>query len=788
MIKYNPQKIEKKWQKYWQDNNFYQAKDDSKKPKKYILVEFPYPSGTGLHIGHVRSYVAGDVTSRYFRSKGFEVMYPYGWDAFGLPAENYAIKMGIQPEVTTEKNIQNIIKQVRSWGLSFDWSREVNTTDPDYYKWTQWLFLQFFKAGLAYEATAPINWCPKDKTGLANEEVVNGLCDRCGTPVERRDMRQWYLKITAYAQKLIDGLEDLDWPEAVKLQQINWIGRSEGAEIQFALESGDLKEKVAVFTTRPDTLFGATYLVLAPEHSIVELFKNQISNWSEVQTYITEAKNKTDLQRSSLEKEKTGVELKGVFAINPANGEKISVWIADYVLNTYGTGAIMAVPGHDERDKQFADKFKLPIIEVVEKSDRLKNSGEFNGLEIKKAKLEITKKFGKSKVQYKLRDWLFSRQRYWGEPIPLIHCNECGIVPVPDKDLPVTLPKVKKYEPTGTGESPLAAIDEWVKVECPKCGGPGLRETNTMPQWAGSSWYYLRYTDPKNDKEFASIDKQKYWLPVDLYFGGMEHTTLHLLYSRFWNQFLYDQGLVPVSEPYKRRQPHGIVLGPDGEKMSKSKGNVINPDDVVKEFGADTLRMFELFMGPHEQVVSWNDKGTIGVYRFLQRVWTFVNLAVEKKISQSSDRAEAEINKLIRRIGDDIEGIKFNTAVSGFMEFVNAVSDEDVNVDLIKKFLIVLSPLAPHISEELWEVSGAKGSVNEQTWPEYDESKLQSETVQFVLQVNGKFRGNIDLPKDTSQDQVERLALEISTVQNALDGKKPKKVIFVANKIINFVI
>ncbi len=784
-MKYNPSKIEKKWQKIWQTKKAYVAKDFSKKPKKFVLVEFPYPSGAGLHAGHLRPYTAADITARYARACGFETMFPIGWDAFGLPAENYAIKMGVHPEKITAQNIKNFKRQVNSLGLSFDWSREINSTDPNYYKWTQWLFLQFYKAGLAYEAESMINWCPKDKTGLANEEVIDGKCDRCGTVVEKKMMRQWYLKITEYAQKLIDGLEDLDWPEQVKSQQENWIGRSEGAEIEFQIAGGN--GKVKVFTTRPDTLFGATYLVLAPEHPMVNALQDKIQNWSEVQTYAAEAMNKTDLQRSALEKDKTGAELKGVFAINPATGKQIPVWIADYVLNTYGTGAIMAVPAHDERDKQFAQKFNLPIKEVVDEKNRLVNSGNYNGLSMEEARKRITKEYGKLKVQYKLRDWVFSRQRYWGEPIPLIHCVNCGIVVVPDKDLPVKLPKVQKYEPTGTGESPLAAVEKWVNVKCPQCKGPAKRETNTMPQWAGSSWYFMRYADPKNAKKFADPKKMKYWMPVDVYFGGMEHTTLHLLYSRFWNLFLHDQGLVPVKEPYKRRQPHGIILGPDGEKMSKSKGNIVNPDEFISKYGADSSRMFIMFLGPHEQMVAWNDNGMIGVNRFLQRVWYFVNENANNK-NKDSEKAELEINKLIKRVQESIEETKYNTAVSSFMEFMNAIEKESVSKKTIQKFLITLAPFAPHIAEELWTATGGKGLVVAQKWPEYDESKTVSNVVTFVVQVNGKFRGNMELAKGAKQDVVQREAEKVESVQKALSGVQIKKVIFVPDRLINFVV
>ncbi|MHB8871380.1 MAG: leucine--tRNA ligase [Candidatus Doudnabacteria bacterium] len=960
-MKYSPGKIEKKWQRFWSLKKVYFSKNFSKKPKKYILVEFPYPSGAGLHTGHLRSYVAADVTSRFLRSQGNEVMFPLGWDAFGLPAENYAIKMGVQPQISTAQNIKNFKKQINSLGLSFDWSREVNTTDPEYYKWTQWLFLQFFKQDLAYEATSLINWCPKDKTGLANEEVVEGKCERCGTPVEKKEMRQWYLRITKYAQKLIDGLESLDWPEPVKLQQENWIGRSEGADIEFEIanksvknivllygRSGDstvfpwlknelekkgfnveipellnpgqpndleqaeyvkkhcqldestvvvghsfggivalrlleqgirlnrvvllstpfsgqfldgverrsvtlaaqrgfdfkkikrncsaftllydtqdtvvpisegerfakelstsiLKKKsekphfdgekepevlsavlqnIKVFTTRPDTIFGSTYLVLAPEHPLLSELQKSIKNLDEVQRYIHEAKNKTDLQRSALEKEKTGVELKGVSAINPATKELIPVWIADYVMISYGTGAIMAVPSHDVRDEQFAKKYKLPMRIVVNEKGKLISSGEFDNLDWQDAKKRITQKFGTSKIQYKLRDWVFSRQRYWGEPIPLIHCPDCGIVPVLEKDLPVKLPKVKKYEPTGTGESPLAAIESWVNVKCPKCGGKAKRETNTMPQWAGSSWYYLRYADPRNKKRFADLKSLKYWLPIDIYFGGMEHTTLHLLYSRFWNQFLFDQGLVPVSEPYKRRQPHGIILGEDGEKMSKSRGNVANPDAIIKQYGADTLRMFELFLGPHEQTISWNEKGVVGVYRFLQRSWSLVEENASSK-NKDSEKTEFEINKLIKRVEDAINDMKFNTAVSSFMEFINAVSEENISKETLKKFAVCLAPFAPHVSEEFWKMLGGKGSVTIQKWPVYDKDKLVSQISEYVIQVNGKFRGNLTIARGSAEEKVKEEALKIDTVTNAIAKAKIRKIVFVPDRLINFVV
>ena len=790
--KYNPAQIEKKWQRAWaKQPALYRASDTSKKPKKYVLVEFPYPSGAGLHVGHLRGYSAADVTARYYRAKDFNVMLPIGWDAFGLPAENYAIKMGVAPRITTAKNIAAFKKQLHALGISFDWSREINTTDPEYYKWTQWLFLQFYKAGLAYEATAPINWCPVDKTGLANEEVINGRCDRCGAQVEQRSIRQWFLRITKYAQKLIDGLENLDWPEAVKTQQINWIGRSEGAELNFEIQNdqGSLKKSVTVFTTRPDTLYGATYLVLAPEHPLVKDFQSAITNYEKAGAYAKEASNKTDILRTDLEKDKTGVQLKGLHAVNPATGTKIPVWIADYVLGSYGTGAIMAVPAHDERDKQFAEKFNLPIIEVVDKNGNLINSDKYSGMPFAKAKSEIAKKFGKLAIQYKLRDWVFARQRYWGEPIPIIHCGLCGIVPVPEKDLPVVLPQVKKYEPTGTGESPLAGIDKWVNVKCPSCRGPAKRETNTMPQWAGSSWYYLRYTDPKNKKAFAGKDKLKNWLPVDIYFGGMEHTTLHLLYSRFWNEFLFDQKLLPVSEPYQRRQPHGIILAHDGEKMSKSKGNVVNPDVLVKEFGADTLRMYQLFLGPHDQAVSWNTNGIVGVRRFLDRIYRFTyERSLNGFSKNSSPKAAQAIHALAAKAAEDIEAIKFNTVISACMECMNTIANEEVSAKDMAMFAVILAPLAPHIAEELWELLGKKGSVTAQPWPKHDPKFLVSQNVNFVVQVNGKLRGNLEMKKGSGQAAVEAAAKKIATVEAAIGASAIRKVIFVADRIINFVV
>ncbi|OGN08356.1 MAG: hypothetical protein A2750_00480 [Candidatus Yanofskybacteria bacterium RIFCSPHIGHO2_01_FULL_45_42] len=863
-MKYNPQKIEKKWQKYWETKSLYTAKDFSGKDKKYILIEFPYPSGEGLHMGHLRPYVAGDVYSRYLRMKGCEVMYPIGWDAFGLPAENYAIKNKVHPKISTQKNIDNAKKQLQGWGMSFDWSREVNTTDPDYYKWTQWIFLQFYKAGLAYEATGLINWCPKDKTGLANEEVINGCCERCGTPVEKKELRQWYLKITAYAEKLLEGLKTLDkWPESVKLQQANWIGKSEGATIQFTINNLQLTSDrqsnvnlrpelrsregqpssraqvegisnvVEVFTTRPDTLFGATFLVISPE-----LAKKWLdTGWQaglDVVAYINERLNKGEQLRQAEAKDKTGV-FSGISAINPANQEEISVWVADYVLGGYGTGAIMAVPAHDERDFEFAQKFKLPIKMVIcpnypepkcpvldnayEGEGYLVDSGKFDGMPSEEAKWKIAEFVGgKKSVQYKLRDWVFSRQRYWGEPIPLVFCKncavnsknqksnlkikeeepnlrttirdgeECAIVPVPEEDLPVKLPEIEKYEPTGTGESPLATIEDWVNVKCPKCGGAGKRETNTMPQWAGSSWYYLRYCDPNNKKEFADSEPLKYWLPVDVYFGGMEHTTLHLLYSRFWHLFLYDQKLVPAPEPYFARVQHGIILGPDGEKMSKSRGNVVNPQEVVDRFGADTLRMYELFLGPHEATIAWKTESIVGVSRFLNRMWDFFG---KYQVADSEYQGGADIilNRAIKNISEDIENHRFNTCISELMKLLNRIENYELRITSYELFCKLLAPFAPHLAEELWqEVLGNKDSVHVQPWPEYDEKLLKEDELDIVAQVNGKVRDVIRMTRGINHEEAKKLVLASEKIKKYTEGKAIKKILFVPDKLINIVI
>ncbi len=749
MEQYNPKKIEEKWQKKWEKLGLNRAEDFSKKPKKYIMVEFPYPSGDGLHIGHVRSYTALDILAHKKRMEGFNVLYPMGWDAFGLPTENYAIKTGIHPAKVTENNIKVFKKQMNSLGLSFDWSREINTTDPKYYKWTQWIFLQLFKKGLAYKKKMPINWCPSCKTGLANEEVVDNKCERCGAKAGIKEKEQWMLKITKYADRLLKDLGKVDYSERIKTQQINWIGKSKGAEIDF---SG-----IKVFTTRADTILGATFLVLSLNHPKVKTFKNP-----EVKKYISKT-------RTGRSKEKTGV-FTGEYVINPATKEKIPIWIADYVLMEYGTGAIMAVPDYDERDKEFAKKYNLKI-----KKTKLVDSEEI----IKKIK-------GKWKVNYHLRDWIFSRQHYWGEPIPIIHCQKCGIVPVPEKDLPVELPYVKKYKPTTTGESPLAGIKDWLNAKCPKCSGPAKRETDTMPNWAGSNWYFLRYIDPKNDKKLADMKKLKYWMPVDLYNGGMEHTTLHLLYSRFIYKFLYDIKVVPNSEPYAKRRSHGMVLAKDGRKMSKSFGNVINPDEVIKGYGADGLRLYEMFMGPFEEAINWSTEGLEGCYRFLKKVWAVFK--DKKKIDKKSSKEVAQkLHYTIKKVGDDLENMKFNTAVASMMEFVNMWTGEGrvLSKKDAENFLKILSVFTPHIAEELWK---GKKSIFQEKWPDYDKKLVRKETFELVIQVNGKVRDKVEAPIDISQKDAEKVALEREKIKKWIGDKKPKVVIFVKGRLINIVI
>ncbi len=779
MQKYNPLKMERKWQNFWYKTNVFAAKNFSKKKKFYPLVEFPYPSGEGLHVGHCRSYIAMDIIARKRRMQGFNVLYPMGWDAFGLPAENYAIKTGILPQVSTKKSINTFRKQMKSLGLSFDWSREINTTDPKYYKWTQWIFIKLFEKGLAYKDKMAINWCPKDKIGLANEEVVNGKCERCGTPVEKREKEQWLIKITKYAERLLKDLDLVDYPERVKVAQKEWIGKSEGAIIKFKIS--DLRFQIEVFTTRPDTIFGCTFLVVAPEHPLIENCKSQITNYKEIEKYIQEAKNKSDLQRQE-SKEKTGIELKGIKAINPASKKEIPIFIADYVMVNYGTGAIMAVPADDQRDKEFAEKFGLPIIENYQKS----------GLEY----------FGRKTVNYKLRDWIFSRQHYWGEPIPMIFCKDCGWIPVPEKYLPVELPKIKKYQPTDTGESPLAAMEKWVAVKCPNCNGPARRETDTMPNWAGSNWYYLAYPLAEklgnlkskilNHKSQNIFEKNKnilkYWLPVDWYNGGMEHATLHLLYSRFIFKFLHDIGAVPKQlgvEPYKKRTSHGVILGEGGMKMSKSRGNVINPDDVVKQYGADTLRVYEMFMGPFDQIIPWDTKGIVGARRFLEKIY---KLCSTSGVEHKNPKLEALLNKTIKKVGEDIEAMKFNTAVSSLMTFTNEwqLNPAGLNKKSIAKFLIILSPFAPHMAEELWSVLKLKGLCSQQPWPKYQ--AVKEEKIIMIISVNGKVRDKMEMQSGLNQSQVENLVLRAPRIKPWLEGKQVRKIIFVPNKLINIVI
>jgi leucyl-tRNA synthetase len=817
MEKYDHLNIEAKWQKIWENKKAFEAKDDAKKTKFYGLIEFPYPSGDGLHVGHPRPYIGMDVICRKRRMEGFNVLYPIGWDAFGLPTENYAIKTGISPVEATKKNTDTFRRQIKSLAISFDWSREINTTDPKYYKWTQWIFLKFFEKGLAYKKKMTINWCPKDKIGLANEEVVNGCCERCGTPVEKREKEQWMLAITKYAERLDKDLDTVNFQERIKTQQRNWIGRSEGAELEFQIQGSN--KKIKIFTTRPDTLFGVTYLVLAPESDYVSELKSQIQNWPEVEKYITQVKNKTEIERTAEEKDKSGIELKGVKVINPANKEEVPVWIADYVLAQYGTGAVMAVPAHDERDFAFAKKYKLSVKRVIDDTSgagnvpkefrdnpteffktmtakdfcftgqgKLMNSGKFDGLNNEEAKKKITEFAGGNMVTtFKLRDWVFSRQRYWGEPIPMVHCEKDGWVPVPEKELPLVLPEVKKYEPTDTGESPLALITDWVNTKCPKCGGPGKRETDTMPNWAGSSWYYLRYVDPHNDKEFASMKNLKYWTPVDWYNGGMEHTTLHLLYSRFWHKFLFDLKLVPTSEPYMKRTSHGLILGEGGEKMSKSRGNVINPDTIVKNVGADSLRLYEMFMGPFDQPIAWNTESIAGTRRFIEKIW---NLK-EKVSDKAKDNSEIEslVQKTIKKVSDDIEMMGFNTAISAMMILVNTLEKEEkISKESYLSLVKLLSPFAPHISEEIWQELGGKGLIMQEAWPKFDEAKVSSAKVKIAIQVSGKARGVVEMPARASQSDVEKAALALPEISKWTEGKKILKTIFVPDRIINFVL
>ena len=805
-MKYDFASIEPKWQKKWAETGVYKTPDHSDKPKFYALVEFPYPSGQGLHVGHARPYTAMDVVARKRRMDGYNVLFPMGYDAFGLPTENYAIKNHIHPAKVTHDNIVNFRGQLQMLGYSFDWDREVNTTDPSYYKWTQWIFLQLYKHGLAYKATMPVNWCTSCKCVLANEEVVDGVCERCGAPVIRKEKSQWMLKITEYAQRLIDDLDEVDFIERVKTQQRNWIGRSTGAEVTFHSTNGD---PIVVFTTRPDTLFGATYMVLAPEHALVAEWKEKglLKNVDEVEAYQRAAAAKSDLERAELNKEKTGVKLSGVAGINPVNGKEIPIFISDYVLSTYGTGAIMAVPAHDDRDWEFAKKFGCEIIEVVsggedvqkaaftakDETGILVNSDFLNGLTVKDAIPVITKwleekGIGRAKVNYKLRDWVFSRQRYWGEPIPMVWCDKCGWEPLPEDQLPLLLPDVDSYEPTDDGESPLSKMTDWVNTTCPKCGGPARRETDTMPQWAGSSWYYLRYMDPHNDKALASKEALNYWSPVDWYNGGMEHTTLHLLYSRFWHKFLYDIGVVPTKEPYQKRTSHGMILGEGGEKMSKSRGNVVNPNDIVAQYGADTLRLYIMFIGDFEQAAVWSDNAVKGCKRFLDKVW---NLAESCQDDENQSQANAaSLHKCIKKVADDIEGMKFNTAIAAMMSLVNEFGQNGCTKGDMKALITMLSPFAPHIAEELWEMLGygELGFVCQQPWPEYDESKTVASVINLVVQVNGKVRANIQVPADADNDAIVAAAQADEKVQKFTQGMNLVKSIVVPGRLVNLIV
>lgn len=799
---YNHKVVEKKWQAVWDENKAFAATNDYTKPKYYALVEFPYPSGQGLHVGHPRPYTALDIVARKRRMQGYNVLYPMGWDAFGLPTENYAIKNKIHPKIVTENNVKRFKDQLHSLGYSFDWDREINTTDPNYYKWTQWIFLKLFKAGLAYKKEMPINWCTSCKVGLANEEVVNGVCERCGSPVVRKVKSEWMLKITDYAEKLIDGLDDVDYIERVKVSQKNWIGKSQGAEVDFSIKGKD--EKLRIYTTRCDTLFGVTYMVVSPEHPVLDKYKDEIKNWDEIQAYRDEAAKKSDFERAELAKEKTGVQIDGLSAVNPVNGREIPIWVSDYVLMSYGTGAIMAVPAHDERDWEFAKKFNLPMIQVVAKNGEevdidaaaftdvatgvLINSDFINGLEVKDAKAKMIefleeKGIGTAKTNYKLRDWVFSRQRYWGEPIPIVHCDKCGYVPVDESELPLMLPEVESYMPTDNGESPLAAMTDWVNTTCPCCGGPAKRETDTMPQWAGSSWYFLRYCDPDNNEALASKEALKYWMPVDWYNGGMEHTTLHLLYSRFWHKFLYDQGEVPCPEPYQKRTSHGMILGENGEKMSKSRGNVVNPDDIVRDYGADTLRTYEMFIGAFDLSASWSEDGVKGCRRFLERIWKLQDIMTDEE-SYSAD-LETKMHQTIKKVSSDFENLKYNTAIAAMMALLNDFTKKGaITKGEYKTLLILLNPVAPHITEELWQIIGGEGYVYQQTWPKYDESKTVEDTVEIAVQINGKTKGTLAIGRNDAKDDVIAKAKE--SIADKLTGNIVKE-IYVPGRIVNIV-
>ena len=802
-MKYDFSAIEQKWQKRWEDEKLYAADNTSTKEKFYALVEFPYPSGAGLHVGHARPYTAMDVVARKRRMEGYNVLFPIGYDAFGLPTENYAIKNHIHPSIVTEQNIRTFRGQLKSLGYSFDWDREINTTDPKYVKWTQWIFLQLYKNGLAYKAKMPVNWCTSCKCVLANEEVVEGVCERCGAPVVRKEKSQWMLRITKYAQRLLDDLDDVDYIERVKIQQRNWIGRSTGAEVTFHTTAGD---DIVVYTTRPDTLFGATYMVLSPEHKLLEAWQDKLENADEVAKYQQFAASKSDMERTELNKEKTGVELRGVRGINPATGKEIPIFISDYVLSTYGTGAIMAVPGHDQRDWEFATKFGLPIVEVVSGGDVTKeafvakddtatmvNSGFLNGMTVKDAIPAMTawleeRGVGHAQVNFKLRDWVFSRQRYWGEPIPIVHCPKCGTVPLPESELPLVLPQVDSYEPTDDGESPLAPITDWVNCKCPQCGGDAKRETDTMPQWAGSSWYYLRYMDPHNDEALASPEALKYWSPVDWYNGGMEHTTLHLLYSRFWHKFLYDIGVVPTKEPYQKRTSHGMILGENGDKMSKSRGNVINPTDVINEYGADTMRTYIMFIGDFEKAVPWSKTAVRGTKRFLDRIWNLGESVTDQETAYSAAN-ESLMHKTIRKVSEDIENLKANTAIAALMTLLNQFGEKGCNRAELRTFLQLVSPFAPHIADELWEMQGFEGICSVSEWPKYDESKCRDAVVEMAVQVGGKLRGTITVEADSDDETVIAAAEALDKVQRQLEGGgKIVKTIVVKNKLVNLII
>ncbi|MGN0462441.1 MAG: leucine--tRNA ligase [Ruminococcus sp.] len=802
-MKYNHREIEPKWQKIWEEKGCFHAEENSDKEKFFALIEFPYPSGQGLHVGHPRPYTALDVVSRKRRLQGYNVLYPIGWDAFGLPTENYAIKNHIHPEEVTKRNVARFKKQIQSLGISFDWSREINTTDPDYYKWTQWIFLQLFKKGLAYKKEMAVNWCTSCKCVLANEEVVNGVCERCGSEVVRKVKSQWMLKITEYADRLISDLDLVDYPDRVKAQQKNWIGKSTGAEVDFKTTEGDI---LTVYTTRCDTLFGATYMVISPEHPCIEKWSDKIANIDEVKAYQAEASKKSDFERTELVKEKTGVLIDGVKAVNPVNGKEIPIFVSDYVLVSYGTGAIMAVPAHDTRDWEFAKKFNLPIIEVVKGGKDVQeeaftdcatgvmvNSDFLTGLSVEDAKKKMISWLeengvGRAKVNYKLRDWVFSRQRYWGEPIPIVHCDKCGYVPIPESELPLKLPMVDSYEPTDTGESPLSKMTDWVETTCPHCGGKAYRETDTMPQWAGSSWYFLRYMDPHNNEALASREALEYWSPVDWYNGGMEHTTLHLLYSRFWHKFLYDIGVVPTPEPYAKRTSHGMILGENGEKMSKSRGNVVNPDEIVEQYGADTMRMYEMFIGDFEKAAPWSASSIKGCRRFLER---YYNLQ-EKLIDGDAIRPELEcaFHKTIKKVGEDIENIKFNTAIAALMALMNDISAVgNINKKEYAIFTILLNPFAPHITEEVWEnCSLESGIVAEQSWPKFDESKCKEEQIEIVVQVNGKIKAKLMIPADAEQSEAISLAKADENVQKAVEGMNIIKEIYVKGRLVNIVV